>query len=142
MRETVMPWSEVTKTPTRRILQQFAGLCLVVLTALASWRTWNGDAGAVTWALGLFGVLVGGIGLAWPPAVRWVFTTWMIAAFPIGWVVSRVALTVVYYLLFTPVAVVFRLMRRDVLQLRRRRAVSYWSDTTPAADVSDYLRQS
>ena len=44
----------------------------------------------------------------------------MVLAFPIGWTVSLVLLGLVYYGLFTPIGLVFRLVGRDALQLRPR----------------------
>ena len=65
----------------------------------------------------------------------------MIAAFPIGWTVSQFMLLVLFYVVFTPVALVFRLMRRDALGLRRRDAASYWAVKPGAARAEDYFRQ-
>ena len=40
----------------------------------------------------------------------------MVLAFPIGWTVSQVILAVMFYGLFTPIGLVFRLIGRDPLQ--------------------------
>ena len=65
----------------------------------------------------------------------------MIAAFPIGWTVSKIVLGAVFLLVFTPVALVFRLTGRDALQLRRGSGRSYWTGK-PAPSVESYFRQS
>ena len=136
-----MQWSDVTRTPPPKTLRQFAALCLIVFGGLATWRVWNGHADLPAAVLGGAGVVVGLIGLARPSAVRYLFTGWMIAAFPIGWAVSRLMLGVLFYGLFTPIGVVFRLMRRDALHRRRHQATSHWAEKTPAADVRQYFRQ-
>ena len=52
-------------------------------------------------------------------------------------------LAAIYYLLFTPLAVAFRLTGRDELALRRQpEAASYWVPKRGARGVADYLRQS
>jgi len=84
---------------------------------------------------------VGVAGLVWPSLVRVIYTTWMMAAFPIGWLVSRVVLAIVFYLLFTPFAFVFRLMGRDALRLRKPRAQSYWLPYDDARKPDEYFRQ-
>jgi hypothetical protein len=137
-----MQWSDVTAPPPPKLLRQFAGLWLVVFVGLAGWRAWHGDTGAWTVGLGVAGLIVGLLGLVQPMAVRWVFTGWMIAAFPIGWTVSRIVLAAMFYLIFTPVAVVFRLMGRDPLHLRRGDGRSHWSAKPTPADSETYFRQS
>ena len=87
-----MQWSDVTKSPSEKMLRQFAGLCLVVFGTLAAWRWFSGNTGIWTQVLAAFAVVVGVTGLLVPKAVKPIFVGWMIAAFPIGWVVSRVAL--------------------------------------------------
>jgi len=54
---------------------------------------------------------------------------------------SRVALAILFYLLFTPVALVFKVTGRDTLHRRRRSQTSYWTPKAGAADVREYFRQ-
>jgi TRAP-type C4-dicarboxylate transport system permease small subunit len=138
-----MQWSEVVAPPPRKLLRQFAGLFLVFFLGVAGWRVWHGHADRWAAALATMAIVVGVAGLVRPSAVRVIYTGWMIVAFPIGFIVSRVALAIVFYAIFTPVAVVFRMMRRDELQLRQpddRR--SYWQPKSIPEDVREYLRQS
>jgi TRAP-type C4-dicarboxylate transport system permease small subunit len=138
-----MKWSEVVAPPPERLLRQFAGLFLVFFLGLAGWRAWHGQADGWAAALAALALVVGLVGLARPSAVRFIYTGWMIVAFPIGWTVSRVALALVFYGVFTPVAMVFRMMRRDELQLRRRNGrASYWRPKPTAINVREYFRQS
>ena len=136
-----MQWSDVTTPPPAKTLRQFAGLCLVVFPALALWRVTRGQSDAIAAALAAAGVVVGLIGLVRPTAIRWVFTGWLILAFPIGWAVSRIALGLLFFGLITPVAFVFRLAGRDVLHRRRRPGASYWVTKARPADVREYFRQ-
>ena len=137
-----MQWSDVTKAPSGKMLRQFAGLCLVVFVGLAGWRVWRQGLDTPAMVLGTIGVVVGTVGLLRPMAIRWIYTGWMVAAFPIGWTLSHVVLGAMYYLMFTPVAVVFRLMGRDALRLRRGApGHTYWMPKGGARDVRDYFRQ-
>lgn len=135
-----MRWSEIT-TPPPKMLRQFAGLFLVFFVSLAAWRAWNGQADVWAWSLAGMGLVVGTVGLLWPPAIRWVYTGWMIAAFPIGWTVSWLVLAALFYGVFTPVAFVFGLMQRDALRLRRRDRRSYWTAKERPLGVASYFRQ-
>lgn len=137
-----MQWADVTKPPSRTQLRQFSGLWLVFFGGLAAWRLWQGRVDTSTQLLGWLAVTLGPLGLLRPELMRWIYTGWMIAVFPIGWTVSQVVLVVLYYLVFTPVALVFRLIGRDALGLKRSTVTTYWTSRAASADVADYLRQS
>ena len=90
------------------------------------WRVISGLIGPWTYVCAV-GAIIGIIGLYAPRLVRSIFVGWMILAFPIGWVISHLTLGILYYLLFTPVAIAFRIAKRDRLVLRRQpEAQSYW----------------
>jgi hypothetical protein len=136
-----MQWTDVIKPPPDRMLRQFAGLCLVIFGGIAAWRAYSGtvDGWTIGWAAAA--VLIGGVGLVVPRAIRPVYQGWMIVAFPIGWTVSKVVLGAMLYLVFTPVALVFRLMGRDALKLRQKPSTSYWQPKSGAKSGEEYLRQ-
>ena len=137
-----MQWSDVTKAPTEKTLRQFAVLCLLFFGGLGAWRLWQrgADLQAITLVSG--GTVIGLAGLVRPASIRLVFTGWMMAAFPIGWVVSRVVLGLLFYGVFTPVAAAFRLSGRDALHRRRQARPSYWSTKVQPVNSASYLRQS
>ena len=55
-----------------------------------------------------------------PEWLRSIYVGWMVLAFPIGWTVSQVMLAVMFFGLFTPIGLVFRLIGRDPLQRARQ----------------------
>ena len=136
-----MQWSDVTKRASDRTLRQFGALSLVFFGGWAAWRLWHGQAGAFTTVLLVLALVIGGVGLLLPAAIRPIYTGWMIAAFPIGWTVSKVVMALMFYLVFTPVGVLFRLMGRDPLHLRRATAASFWAPKTGPRSGDEYLRQ-
>ncbi len=137
-----MQWSEVTKPPSEKTLRQFAVLCLVFFGGLGASRMWRHAADGPALVLVMAGAVIGLAGLVRPSSIRLVFTGWMMAAFPIGWVVSRVVLGILFYGMFTPVAAAFRLSGRDALHRRRRAKPSYWSPKPQPTDAAGHLRQS
>lgn len=137
-----MQWSDVTRAQTPKTLRQFGLLCLVVFGGLATWRIVRGQSDVVTVVLWIAALGPGLIGIIAPKALAPVFMAWMAVAFPIGFVVSRILLAMLYFLMFTPVAIVFRLMRRDVLRLERRSATTYWTSRAQDQDPVSYFRQS
>ena len=137
-----MQWSDVIAPPPPKVLRQFAGLFLVIFLGLAAWRMWNGRADGWAVAMATAAVAVGLVGLARPTAIRYVYTVWMIVAFPIGWTISHLVLGVMFYALFTPLALLFRLVGRDELRLRRDPSrATYWAPKPGAASARDYFRQ-
>jgi len=77
-----------------------------------------------------------------PVMFRWIFVVWMVAAYPIGWVISQIALALMFYLIITPVALIFRLTRRDRLRrFKPANATTYWIAKELPTDVRRYFRQ-
>jgi hypothetical protein len=134
-----MTWNDIPRNPSAKTLRQFAGLCLLCFGTLGVWHLSQGRT-----TLGiclLLAASVGLPGLVWPKSLRRIFVGWMMLVFPIGWVVSHVLLSVVYYGLFTPMAVLFRLRGRDALRLRPEKMDSYWQVKAQPAGVASYFRQ-
>jgi hypothetical protein len=137
-----MQWADVTRTPPPKTLRQFAVLSLIVFGGLAAWRAWHGQIDPWTWGLAIAAVAIGIPGLIAPVVVRPIFTGWMIVAFPIGWTVSRVAIGLMFFLIFVPVALFFRMISRDTLDLKRSPGKSsYWKSKPAARSSEEYLRQ-
>ncbi len=137
-----MQWSELNLSPPPRVLRQFAGLWVVCIAALACWHGLVHERHALGVALAVLAFTIGPVGLVWPAAIRPVYAAALVVTFPIGWVVSRVVLACLFYGLFTPVGLLFRLVGRDALGIRRRPdRETYWEDKPTAADAASYLRQ-
>ena len=136
-----MQWADAVPHPPARMLRHFAGLWLLFFMSWAGWRASTGRADVWALALAVVAVSVGVVGLLWPPAVRWIYTAWMMAAFPIGWLISRLLLSVLFYGLFTPIAVIFRLWGRDALGRKHQQGISNWHDKSAPSSLDQYLRQ-
>ena len=137
-----MHWSDIQFSPNDRTLRQFSGLFLLVFGALAIIEATVRHRMPLAIVYAILALVVGSLGLVRPRLVRWVFITWSVIAFPIGWLVSTVVLGVLFYGVFTPIGLVFRASGRDVLLRRPASVTSYWR-TKPAARTSrEYFRQS
>ncbi len=136
-----MEWSSISFRPDARTLRQFAVAWLVFFGALAAWYGLMRDKKIYAIVLVIMTVVVGGAGLLRPGLVRWLYVAALVLTFPIGWVVSRLLLAVLYFGIITPLAWFFRLRGRDVLGLRRRDAASYWEPWPPVGEVRSYFRQ-
>ena len=139
---------EIDWHPDRRRLRQFAaialGVCLAVGLDLAmGWWPFRYAGGwalpGVVWALG--GVLLA-LGLTYPPGVRPFYLTLMVVSWPIGWVLSHAMLALLYFGVFTPIALWFRLVGRDPLCRRfDPEAETYWIRRPEPPRAARYFRQ-
>lgn len=137
-----MQWSDLPLNPSTRTLRQFAGLWILFIGGSAIWQYAVHARTQLGLVLGLLALSVGPAGLVFPRMLRPLFIAWLTLAFPIGWVVSRVVLMVLFWGVITPVAVVSRLFGRDVLKLRRQREITtYWTAKERPTDVRSYFRQ-
>ena len=117
-----------TKSP--RALRKF-GLTMAVafglLAALLWWRDKDWWVYVIAVAL-LFGFL----GVVAPRVLGPVERAWMKLAELLGAVMSRVVLTIGFFIAVTPVGLYMRLRRRDLLNLRLDpEAETYWEDVEP-----------
>jgi hypothetical protein len=137
-----MRWSDIQFDPTRRTLRQFAGLWLVVFGGMACWQATARHNPKLGLSIGALALVVGLAGLTRPEWVRLIYIGWMVLAFPIGWTVSQVILLLMYFGLFMPIGLVFRLIGRDPLQRARRTGIeSYWTPKPAPVDVRSYYKQ-
>lgn len=136
--------------PSNRQLRQFGIIALAALP-LAGWllsgRPWPADTSQVQ-ALAIGGLAAIGAFFALaavirPQFLRVPFVVLSLLALPIGLVFSEVILLAMYFLLFVPVGLIFRLIGRDALDRKiERTAKSYWQPKTPPAGLESYFRQS
>src|SRR5947209_8661384 len=110
-----MQWSDIPRNPPARTLRQFAGLWLVCFGLLAAWEGWGRGRPHAALLLAGLALTVGPLGLVKPAWVRPVFVGWMVLVFPVGWLVSRLLLAVVFYGLLTPMGLLLRLLGHDPL---------------------------
>ena len=93
----------------------------------------------VLWALGAYCGLFAAIA---PAAVRPVYVVLTLITFPIGFVVSYIVMGIVYYLVLTPVGLIFRLIGRDAMNRRFDPAAeTYWVERRRPESVKRYFRQ-
>jgi hypothetical protein len=137
-----IPWN-----PSRRQLRQFAWLlggCLLLLAAIVYARSGTTTPTVILAVGGLAagGLVAGMLGMVYPQALRWVFVAWMVAVFPIGWLVSHTALAVMYYAVLTPIGWLLRLFGHDPMQRKSEAGTqTYWKPRSEPEDVERYFKQ-
>ena len=136
--------------PEPRILKQFAffaviGLPLIAFAVLKlsgawSWtESWTHPAMLWSAGVGVTQLVLFLAGISAP--TRWIYVVLMIVALPIGFVLSQVLMAMIFYLLFTPIGLFFRLTGRDVMGRKIDPAkTSYWHDRGPARSPASYFK--
>lgn len=75
-------------------------------------------------------------GLIAPAVLRPFNFVWMKLAVVLGWIMNRVILGFMFYIVFTLVATIMRIMKRDALRMKGKPQESYWilrsGEPTPA----------
>jgi hypothetical protein len=135
-----MQWSDISFAPPTRTLRQFAGLSLGILGLAACFQGFVRHQPIAAAVFGTLAVVIGIPGLIQPAIVRPVYVGAMILAFPIGWTVSKLILACMFYGIFTPMALWFRIIGRDSLSRRHRPVTeTYWLPKTQTTDPSRYF---
>jgi len=102
-------------TPTRRDLRSYGILMAVVLGGISGLLWYRGVAGVWPWTAGVAAAFLA-LGLIWPAPLKPVWAAWMLAVRVLGFVNTHLLLGLVFYLVFTPMGLVMRLVRRDPLE--------------------------
>jgi saxitoxin biosynthesis operon SxtJ-like protein len=98
-----------------------------VLLALAGWLLFRQRAPGVRLGLGAAGALLVLAGALVPARLRAAYLGWMTVALAIGWVMSRVVLTLVFAVVLVPLGLLARLTGKRFLALRPDPGAStYW----------------
>ena len=67
---------------------------------------------------------------------------WMVFAAILGWIMTRVILSLVFYLIITPIGLLTKLLGEDFLALKRGDSDSYWNYRDSAEELNqDYEKQ-
>lgn len=133
---------EIHRNPSRRELSWFGLLVLLffgLVGGLVLWRSGSMTATVTIWSIGgLLALLY----YAVRPLRLAMFRGWMVAAYPIGFVISHLVLAMVFFLVITPIGLVMRLVGRDPMtRTFDRTADSYWTRRNSETKSERYFRQ-
>lgn len=124
---------------TRRDLRNFGILFFVVLGIIAGLRGLRGHGDWPYFAAfsGLFLLA----GLIVPGILKPIYKAWMAFAIVLGWFMTRVLLTVTFFLVFTPMGILTKIMGKDLLDLKwDPDADTYWKKHEPVTDKERYKK--
>ena len=67
------------------------------------------------------------IGLIIPKFLKPIYKIWMILAIVLGWFMTRIILSLVFFIIITPIGIFLRLKGKDFLNLKKDNQVSFWN---------------
>ena len=130
------------KNPTNKQLNVFVlGLSIILL--LFAWRSYKNNNINISFILlGLFFLIVITYLINKNFVVKF-YKIWMRGASFIGMIITSILMITIFYLIFTPVGIFFRLTRKDILNLNKNaRLKTYWIDRPyKEFNKSDYEKQ-
>lgn len=114
------------------------GIVFLVLAGLFFWFEKESS-----FYLLIIGIVLILLGLLIPKALLPLQKAWMTIAIMIGWFMTRVILSLLFYLVFTPINLISKLFGKKFLDVKIDKSKkSYWSYRTKKVfDQSDYEKQ-
>ena len=133
---------ESAQSATLKQLRQFGWMVGAVLIAIGFWQLYrqiHSTARMVLWSLG--GCLLVS-GLLLPKVLSPIYKLWMGLAGILGWINTRILLGLIFYLVFTPIGLIMRVLRRDVLKRKVDPSVdTYWVDREKNSNIKEHFKR-
>ena len=108
-------------------LRKFGLVVGPIFVLLAVWIRWKHasiHAAFIFGGMGAFLLILGGFA---PNALKNIYRVWMGFALAVGWIVSRVLLILLFYLVITPIGIGLKILRKSLMPLQiREDQKSYW----------------
>ena len=104
------------------------GLGLTVLLCLIGvWQLYKGHVNVYAWFLGSAGLILA-LAFFAPIVLKPLFKVLTTVGHAVGWINTRILLGIMFYGIFTPIGILSRLIRKDLLDKRLDKdAKSYWN---------------
>jgi hypothetical protein len=134
---------EINWNPEKKELRKFGLIAVAVLGAASIiFRFKFGIMGIGALLPGTVGLCICLITLVSAKAARIIYLGLTFAALPIGFMVSILLMGIFYFLVLTPIGIIFKLLGRDLLNRKfLPGAATYWSPRNNAADQERYFHQ-
>lgn len=134
-------FQHVNWKPDRSELRRFAWAMLcgfAVIGLIVAWRV--GGFGNKTFALWGVGIVLAALALI-PKLGRLTYLCVYLPTSVIGYFVSHIVLTFIFFLVVVPLSFLLRLMKKDLLRLKPRERRAVWFEVKKTRKADDYYRQ-
>ncbi len=128
---------------SRKEIRRWAVLMAVVSAIIGTIQLFllrHPNAATVFWLIAVVFLVDG---LLFPSLLKPVYWLWMKFAGALAWFNTRLIMALVFYLIFTPIGIILRILRVDLIKQRwDTKKPSYWIDRTDEPfDPSRYEKQ-
>lgn len=131
-------WKDASALPRdRKTLRSFGLVVGGVLLALALYLIWKGGwtLGPGSLGTGSIGALLAALGLISPGLLAPVYPVWMALALVLGTIMTTVLLTLVFYLVVSPIGLLMRLAGKDPMSRKPDPTLAtYWIERSPESN--------
>ena len=102
------------------------GVILLIIAGFLFWKEKESFQILLT-----FGITFCILGIAIPIILKPIYWVWMIFATILGWIMTRVILSLLFYIIITPIGLILRFFGKQFLELRWDKSKeSYWNYRT------------
>lgn len=105
----------MTQAASRKDSRNFGLLVGGVFSVIGLWPALVRGLDLRLWAVVVGGLLVVG-GVISPTLLSPFYKVWMRVGHVLGWINTRILLSIVFYVIVTPIAILFRLMGKDTMR--------------------------
>ena len=68
------------------------------------------------------------MGIIFPVLLRPIYISWMIFSIVLGWFMTRLILSLIFYLVITPIGLILKIIGKDLLELKKQEVnESFWN---------------
>ena len=83
-----------------------------------------------------------GLGLMIPIILKPIYIIWMVFALILGWIMTRVILSLLFYTVLTPIGFLSNIFGKDFLKLNKLETDTYWNYRNSDTEINqDYEKQ-
>ncbi len=113
------------------------GVILLIIAGFLFWKEKESFQILLT-----FGVTLCILGIAIPFILKPIYWVWMIFATILGWIMTRVILSLLFYMILTPIGLISRLFGKQFLELKWNKTDStYWNYRSKRLNRESYEKQ-
>lgn len=76
--------------------------------------------------------------LLYPRALKWLYQLWMAIGMILGWIQTRIILSIIFYLIVSPIAVFMRLRGKDILNMKWDKSAKTYRNTVDLQSGSKF----
>ena len=108
-------------------LKKFGILVGSVFSLITLWLFYRDSSSFIKYITGGIGVILILLGIFYPRILKSIHKVWMGLALSMGWIVSRILLTLLFILVTIPIGILTRLLGKDLISHKiEKERTSYW----------------